>query len=216
MIRDPITPYATVEDLALLTGVDPSEEGMTSLLEASLLAGAELIVNYCGRDFHLHTEERTFDVPVGWNLMVDDLLEITTLAVYGVTLTTYLLLPGGEFSHSRIIRMDSGSPQVALSWDTDRSGRARWGGISITGTWGYEATYDPDSEEWTEVIPERVARANLILSTRLWVWRDTLYTGAGGGGQLGRKPVPSGVWTDEVSTLLDSLVRQPVPVVIGA
>lgn len=220
MTIDLIPPYVGLDDFKEELGVldlDSDEELLLILSE-----GAEIIDNYCNRSFHLKIEERVYDAPFSEWLMAADLQSVTSLSWYGTALGAgeYLVLRNREGSDYTGLLRIHGTPPQTFRWDQDPTSDATmglsWGKIAITGVWGFRASYDANLDLWTELIPTKVARANFLLSARLWNMRTTQYTGEGGGVQIGRKPTAPALMGEEVKDLLNPYIREVVPLLVGS
>lgn len=222
MSLDLIVPYvgrAEFKDMAGIADVEDDTE-----IDLALSEGAEMIEQYCNRSFHVISETRPFDAPPSEWLLVGDLLEITSLTWYGTPLvvgTDYLLLPEqNRTGYDALLRV-AGSPLRVYRWDQDPLADTilglPWGKISIAGTWGFKGTYDSGTSTWTEQIPTKIARANVLLSARLWQMRSVHYSGDGSGGPgIGRKPLAPSLMSDEVKDLLNPYMRDPLPILVGS
>lgn len=222
----PVTPYVSIEDLADTLHVP--DKGPISLREVNNAAveAAEIINDFCHRQFHLFTETRTFDAVPSERLLVADLVTTSALSWFGVPLNgtaDYVLLPRqntGDYRTVLRLYLPQGSLyQSTLRWDYDPTTGAikgqPFGQIVITGTWAYQA--QQVSGVWTEIVPSKIVRANVILASRLWAMRDLRYHGVGGGaGNTGRRTLPPDLMDDVVEDLLNLFVLQPIQQRVGS
>lgn len=221
------TAYVSVEQLKTTLGHDDAEAIGNEVVAQLAVDGASLINEYCGRDFALFQGARSYDAPPSERLLAADLASVTSLTWYGVALvadTDYTLsrrLGTGDYQMILRLYLPTGSTvPVTRRWDWDPATRLPagqpWAAIEISGVWGYAATQDPTTHVWSAQIPDKIVRANEIVSTRLWELRDVLYTGGGAGGNLGRKSAMQVVIDGTVQDLLNSYVLGPLPRLAGS
>jgi len=104
----------------------------------------DAIDRYCRRRFVATTATRTFDVPEGDTLFLDDdLLSVTTLT-HGdsktISAADYILLPGNSTPKSMIRLRKTGTVSVWEGHSTTGDEQA----VSVAGTWGYSVSPPDD------------------------------------------------------------------------
>lgn len=153
-------PYETLQNLRTVNGIPPAGEDDPSL-EGILLAASHTIDRYCGRTFQLPevtASARTYAAPMSAELRVEDFVELTSVAVDGVTLvaTSYearpLNLTDLRPSRDRLVclysYLDYSEP---VNWST--IGRL----VTVTARWG-----------WALDVPDEVREVCRIMAARLW------------------------------------------------
>ena len=169
-----------VKDALDITGTD-HDDLLTSLISAV----TSEIDNYCHRSFALTSTTRYFD-GVGDNLIVDDLVSVTTFKLDtggdGVWETT--LTEGTDF----LLYPYNTSPKwlVKLTDDSTASDFAKGlrKGVEIAGTWGYST------------VPEPVRQAALIQTCRLFRLSQSGYGTEVGTPDIGTSTVFQGLSSD--------------------
>jgi hypothetical protein len=130
---DDYTTWAAVKTYLDITGT--GDDALGALLVNRV---TDAIDRYCRRRFRAVTATRTFDVPEGDTLFLDDdLLSITTLTNGDgnvVTSASYVLLPKNNLPKYAIRLKENASTVWEGSTTTD------YQAISIAGSWGYSMT----------------------------------------------------------------------------
>ena len=133
------TTWAAVKTYLDISGT--GDDALGALLVARV---TDAIDRYCRRRFRAVTATRTFDVPDGDTLFLDDdLLSITTLT-HGdsetISAADYVLLPNNSTPKSMIRLRKNGSVTVWEGHSTTGDEQA----ISVAGSWGYSTTPPDD------------------------------------------------------------------------
>lgn len=144
--------YATLQeykDYADITSTNSTDDGA---LEDLIENASRTIDTETGRTFYARTETRSFDVPRGRTLrMDDDLISITTLTNgEGTVLTTsdYILKPANETPKYAIVLKQS-STNI---WEGGSTGNTEQV-ITVLGSWG-----------WASSVPDNIKTATLELT----------------------------------------------------
>jgi len=143
--------YDTLELFKLYAKIISDDDDNENLAEETLNAASRFIDRQTGRTFYARTDTRSFDVPSGRELRVDDdLLTITTLTNGDDSViadTEYILIPANVDPKFAIVLKSTSS----IIWQPDsNSGTEQV--ISVAGTWGWVATAPPDIVEACRLI----------------------------------------------------------------
>jgi hypothetical protein len=130
---DDYTTWAAVKTYLDITGT--GDDALGALLVNRV---TDAIDRYCRRRFRAVTATRTFDVPAGDTLFLDDdLLSVTTLTNGDgnvITSASYVLLPKNK-SPKYAIRLKENTSTV---WEGSTT--TDYQAISVAGPWGYSTT----------------------------------------------------------------------------
>jgi len=142
VVLTPVTSLDYTTWAAVKTYLDISGTGDDALGALLVNRVTDAIDRYCRRRFRAVTATRTFDVPVGDTLFLDeDLLSITTLTngdSNAITATSYVLLPKNIFPKYAIKLTENTSTVWEGSTTTD------FQVISVAGSWGYSVSPPDD------------------------------------------------------------------------
>ena len=152
--------YATLAEFKLEKNVDSVNAADDTSIEDIIEAASRFIDTETGRTFYARTETRSFDVPGGRELRLDDdLLTITTLTNGDdivIADTEYILLPANIDPKYAIVLKSTSS----IIWQPDsNSGTEQV--IDVAGTWGWVATH-----------PDNIKRACLMIATDYYDKRE--------------------------------------------
>ena len=144
--------YSTLQefkDYANITSTDATDD---AVLEDFVETASRFIDTETLRTFYARTETRSFDVPSGRQLTVDDdLISITTLTngdADVITSADYILLPANE-TPKFAIELKQSSTKI---WALDSDGNSEQV-ITVAGSWG-----------WASSVPDQIKTACLEIA----------------------------------------------------
>jgi hypothetical protein len=178
------TSWSTVKSYLAISGVTDDTLGATLVTRASAI-----IDRFCRRQFAAATATRTFDVPAGETLWLDeDLLSVTALTNgdgVAVASSQYVLLPANATPKFAIrLRRTASVDWVGSSATGDEQA------ISVQGSWGYSTTP-----------PDDVVQAAIRLTAWLYKQRDAPF-GTTARPDVGIVEVPAALPEDVKALLL--------------
>lgn len=135
--------YASLQEYKDYTDITSSNLTDDGALEDLIEAASRFIDRKTARTFYARTETRSFDVPRGRTLIMDDdLISITTLTNGDTTVLTtsdYFLKPANETPKYAIVIKQS-STNI---WEQDSSGNTEQV-ITVSGSWGWASSVPDD------------------------------------------------------------------------
>lgn len=154
----PATPYATLADVAAVTGpIDAADQNGITLY---LTAASEAIDRETGRRFDTVVETRSFDADDAHSVALGDVVSVTAVAVANSwgAVTTYTTLGAGEYEITPLRASSRSRPYTALrltgtGWTYLPIGPRT---VRVTGTWGWPA------------VPSDIRMLTVSLAVRLW------------------------------------------------
>ena len=127
--------YCTLAEFTAYKGASSTDAGDDGVIEDLIEGASRHIDRQTGRTFYARTETRTYDVPEGRELRLDDdLISVTTLTNGDgdeISADDYILLPANT-DVKRKIRLKQGS---AERWELDSDSNSEQV-ISVLGSWG--------------------------------------------------------------------------------